>query len=205
MCRRRSDRTASALHRSQRTTGGNATAIRRSAVAAGVPRSPHMHAAAARRRFSSMAVSTPEGRSAPKHRRPACRRRSCRCSTRNRNHVAHGRHESRAPDARRSAHAMHVAERPRSHQSSPQPSPAASRPPKNWPPLMRAQARRRARARRASAQCVADRAGSWYKAGSRPRMVRIGRCVGKATMRDRAFRRLRSARRSSAFPDARSR
>jgi hypothetical protein len=36
-------------------------------------------------------------------------------------------------------------------------------------------------------------------------MVRIGRCVSKATTRARAFQPLRRARRSSAFPDARSR
>ena len=203
---RRSDQTASALHCSQRTTGGNATSIKRSVVAAGVPRLPRTHAAGARRRSASMAVSTPEERSEPRHRRPARRRRSCRCSTHNRSRVAHVRRSGPPHRVLRSAHAIHAAaERPHVHQRSPQPLPAASRPPGNWRPSARAQARRRARARLASARCVADRTGSWYKAGSRPRMVRIGRCVSKATLRARAFRRWRCARRSSAFPDARSR
>jgi hypothetical protein len=170
----------------RRAAGGQQTPIRRSAAAAGVPRLQRRHAAAARRISASKVLSMPGGRTEPAHRRHARKRRFCRCNTRN---PRYGQHDPRADrptlHVPHSGHATHGAARRHSPLRSRRPSPAASRPRRYWPRSARAPARRRARAQPASAQCVADRPGSWYKAGSRPRMVRIGRCVRKATARPR--------------------
>jgi len=173
----------------------------RSVVSAAASRSRRRHAAERSRRCASTA-STPRTASRERARRTrACTRRPCR-STGNRRRgrdVRRAKHGKRPHRDRCSARV--IAREPIAsllRPASRAPTTASRRPSRSSRPAV-ARARRRACARPASARCVADRAGSWYKAGSRPRMLRGGR------VRRKAARTAARHARPDPPPDARSR
>jgi hypothetical protein len=199
-CRRRR---GVAMRRPPARGGPNArNPATRSVVSAAGSRSQRHREAARSRRCAWMASTAPTASRARVRRTRACTRRPCR-STDNRrrgrdaNRATHGKRPRRDrcnaramraiwPPARAFRYASHA------------PTTASRRPSRSSRPAA-APARRRACARPASAQCVADRAGSWYKARSRPRMLRGGRG------RRKAARTAACNVRPDPPPDARSR